>query len=109
MTIDILDTQAHADAAALAVTAKYSQESKPILTIKEAIAANSFYPHTTPPLISGKGNPIDALKASKHVISGEISCGHQYHFHMETQVSILRLSFLPPARLPACLSACLSS
>ena len=27
-----------------------------------------------------------ALKASKHVISGEISCGHQYHFHMETQV-----------------------
>ena len=53
-----LDTQTHADAAALAVTAKYSQEKKPILTIKDAIAANSLYPHTAPPLISGEGDPV---------------------------------------------------
>jgi xanthine dehydrogenase/oxidase len=81
----IADTQAHADAAAFAVTAKYEQEKKPILTIKDAIAANSLYPESLAPLIAGQGDPVDALKASKHVISGEISCGYQYPFHMETQ------------------------
>eukprot|EP00118_Oscarella_pearsei_P023628 m.285036 g.285036 ORF g.285036 m.285036 type:complete len:59 (+) comp40681_c0_seq37:2231-2407(+) len=41
------------------------------------------------PLISGDGDPLDALKQSKHQISGEISCGNQYHFYMETQVRLL--------------------
>ena len=49
----------------------------------------------------------DALKASKHVISGEISCGYQYHFYMETQVSVC-LSVCLSACLSACLSVCLS-
>ena len=27
-----------------------------------------------------------AIKGSEHVVSGDISCGMQYHFTMETQV-----------------------
>ena len=29
---------------------------------------------------------IDAISKSDHKITGEISCGTQYHFHMETHV-----------------------
>ena len=29
---------------------------------------------------------VEAIAASAHVITGSISCGAQYHFHMETQV-----------------------
>ena len=29
---------------------------------------------------------IDAISKSDHQVSGEVSCGTQYHFHMETQV-----------------------
>ncbi|XP_062519686.1 xanthine dehydrogenase/oxidase-like [Corticium candelabrum] len=81
----VADTQAHADMAARAVRVTQSPLSAPILTIQDAIAANSLFPDILAPLISGEGDPMDALKASKHVISGEISCGYQYHFHMETQ------------------------
>jgi len=33
-----------------------------------------------------KGDPDTAIKNSPHVVQGVISTGHQYHFHMETQV-----------------------
>ena len=39
------DTQEHADRAAKMVTVQYSSESKPLLTIEDAIKANSFYPY----------------------------------------------------------------
>ena len=30
---------------------------------------------------------LAAIKNSPHVIQGAVSTGHQYHFHMETQVT----------------------
>ena len=30
---------------------------------------------------------IDAISKSDHKLDGEISCGTQYHFHMETHVN----------------------
>ena len=30
----------------------------------------------------------DAIEKSAHVIKGEVSCGTQYHFTMETQVAL---------------------
>ena len=38
------DTQENADRAAKMVTVQYSSKSKPLLTIDDAIKANSFYP-----------------------------------------------------------------
>ena len=29
-----------------------------------------------------------AISSSAHSITGEVSCGTQYHFHMETQVLV---------------------
>ena len=29
---------------------------------------------------------LAAIKNSPHVVQGAVSTGHQYHFHMETQV-----------------------
>ena len=31
-------------------------------------------------------NFVDAIQKSAHSITGNVSCGTQYHFHMETQV-----------------------
>lgn len=33
------------------------------------------------------------MSSSDHIISGEIGCGTQYHFHMETHVSKANFSF----------------
>ena len=47
-----LDTQENADRAAKMVTVQYSSESKPILTIADAIKADSLYPYP------GEGNVL---------------------------------------------------
>ena len=41
----MLDTQENADRAAKMVTVQYSSQSKPLLTIDDAIKANSTYPY----------------------------------------------------------------
>lgn len=48
----IADTQIHADEIAKAVTVSYKTLGKPILTIKDAIAAKSFFN------IPGEGDPV---------------------------------------------------
>ncbi|KAI8507313.1 hypothetical protein Bbelb_146930 [Branchiostoma belcheri] len=79
----IADTQARAYAMANAVQVTYTDLKPPILTIQDAIAAQSFHPIVKEVV---KGDPKGALAAAPHRISGEASCGSQYHFHMETQV-----------------------
>ena len=49
----IADTQEHANQMAKAVNVKYESSGKPILTIQEAIAANSFFPGTDKPVNIG--------------------------------------------------------
>ena len=41
----VLDTQENADRAAKMVTVQYSSQTKPLLTIADAIKANSIYPY----------------------------------------------------------------
>ncbi|CAH1231902.1 XDH [Branchiostoma lanceolatum] len=79
----IADTQAHADAMAKAVQVAYTDIKPPILSIQDAIAAESFHPNVSEMV---KGDPKGALAGAPHRISGEVSCGSQYHFYMETQV-----------------------
>ncbi|CAK8698330.1 uncharacterized protein LOC143448853 [Clavelina lepadiformis] len=69
---------------AKAVKVTYKNIQKPILTTQDAITQASFYPDVVPPV--EMGNPDEALKKAKHVVSGEFNMGSQYHFYMETQI-----------------------
>lgn len=82
----IADTQRHADEAVRAVKIAYKDQQPLILTIDEAIAAKSFFDPQAQPI--KKGDAETAIKNSAKVVQGSISTGHQYHFHMETQVAL---------------------
>ena len=56
----------------------------PILTIKEAIAANSYIME---PIIMGRGDPLCHLNESDYQLEGELEMGGQDHFYLETQVT----------------------
>ena len=59
----------------------------PILTIEQAIAANSFH---AGPLHIDRGD-ITALRSSPLQFTGELNIGGQEHFYLETQCAIARL------------------
>ncbi|XP_066268462.1 uncharacterized protein [Branchiostoma lanceolatum] len=80
----VADTQSHADAMAKAVKVTYTDLKPPILTIQDAIAAQSFFPSNDQEVI--KGDAEGAIAAASRVVTGEVSCDSQYHFYMETQV-----------------------
>lgn len=61
-------------------------EQTPILTIEDAIAANSHFEDG--PVIWNKGNPGGAIKAAAHQLSGSIEMGGQEHFYLEGQAAV---------------------
>jgi len=86
----LADTQARAEHAATLVTMQTESLGKPILSIDDAIAENSFFHEKVDDCPMKTGEDIDAaLKKADHVISGSVDCGGQYHFHMETQSTIV--------------------
>ncbi|XP_065184192.1 xanthine dehydrogenase/oxidase-like isoform X2 [Sycon ciliatum] len=82
----IADSEYNAERAARAVVGKYTSTGKSITSMKDAIAAGSF--HTGAPSALVVGNADAAMAASKRRIEGQVSCGSQYHFHMETQSAL---------------------
>eukprot|EP00731_Ephydatia_muelleri_P028954 Em0020g598a len=84
----LADTQEYANVIARAVVVGYQDVGKPILTIQDAIAARSFYPFPGSQQVLSVGDAPAAIATSAHVIEGEISCGTQYHFHMETHTTV---------------------
>lgn len=62
------------------------EESKAILSIDQAIDANSFI--CAAPDFK-RGNVEEALKNSPHILKGEFEVGGQEHFYMESQASIV--------------------
>jgi xanthine dehydrogenase large subunit len=73
-------------ARAAAGKAKISyEELPPIISIAEAMAAGSF---VAPPRIVQRGEPDEALNASRHRLRGSISTGGQDHFYLEGQISL---------------------
>ncbi|RPB08102.1 hypothetical protein P167DRAFT_494625 [Morchella conica CCBAS932] len=80
------ETAAIAQAAAKAVCIEY--ENLPmILTISEAIEANSFYPHDHQ---LKRGNPAtEAFKDCDFVYEGVTRMGGQEHFYLETNVALV--------------------
>ena len=57
----------------------------PILTIPDAITANSFH---SPPARIRRGEASVAIAESPHRLSGELSIGGQEHFYLETQCAL---------------------
>ena len=73
-----------ANKAALKVKIKY-KETKPILTIEEAIKKKSFVHQ---PQHLKKGNAIKIIKKSKFKLKGELYSGGQDHFYLEGQIAM---------------------
>ena len=62
------------------------EELKPILTIDDAIAAQSFIGETR---YIRRGDAEAALKSAEHVIEGVFACGGQDHFYLESQAALV--------------------
>jgi xanthine dehydrogenase large subunit len=62
------------------------EELKPILTIDDAIAANSFIGDTR---YIRRGDAEAALKSADHVLEGVFECGGQDHFYLESQAALV--------------------
>lgn len=83
----VAEDQLLADMGSRLVQVTYGTASTPILTIDDAIAANSFYtgmPGLNVPIVVGDVNK--AFAASDVVIEGQSEMGSQIHFHMEPQI-----------------------
>ncbi|XP_008301642.1 xanthine dehydrogenase/oxidase isoform X1 [Stegastes partitus] len=80
----VADTQLHAQRAARAVRIQY-EELPPVVTIQEAIAAQSFY---QPTRTIQKGDLEAGFKQADHILEGEIHIGGQEHFYLETNVTL---------------------
>ncbi|XP_044163721.1 xanthine dehydrogenase/oxidase-like isoform X2 [Acropora millepora] len=81
----LAETQSQAQRAAKMVKVTY-EELPRILTIEEAIAAESFLDST--PLCIEKGDLKAGFDESDHLLEGEMRVGGQEHFYLETQASI---------------------
>jgi len=78
------------EAMQLAKLVKVEYEKLPtILTIDEAIAANSFIAPWEQGHIIESGDVDAAMQASKHVLEGEGRCGGQEHFYLESMSMIV--------------------
>uniref|UniRef100_A0A3Q3WQX2 Xanthine dehydrogenase/oxidase n=1 Tax=Mola mola TaxID=94237 RepID=A0A3Q3WQX2_MOLML len=80
----VADTQIHAQRAARAVRIRY-EELQPVVTIQEAIAAQSFY---QPIRTIQKGDLEWGFKQADHILEGEMHIGGQEHFYLETNVTL---------------------
>jgi xanthine dehydrogenase molybdopterin binding subunit/xanthine dehydrogenase small subunit len=78
------ETEAACRAAANKTEIEY-EDLPPILSVEDAIAANSF--HTDPNFIR-RGDVDGALEQAAHRLQGHFWLGGQDHFYLETQVAI---------------------
>ena len=78
-------TQDIAKKASKMVKVQY-EELPAIITIEEAIEANSFF--AIPNSQIKKGNPAKIMESCDHVIKGTMRTGAQEHFYLETQATI---------------------
>ncbi|BFZ15561.1 hypothetical protein BsWGS_18600 [Bradybaena similaris] len=84
--IIVADIETTAQTAASLVQVTYKNVQPPVVDIQVAIKNKAFFPNPPDPVVTG--NAQAAIAASAHKISGNIACGSQYHFHLETQTTI---------------------
>ncbi|XP_067654508.1 uncharacterized protein [Haliotis asinina] len=75
-----------ADTAASMVKVTYKNVQPPIITMEDAIQKNSIFPNVAKEF--KVGDAAAAIASADKKISGRIKLGYQYHFHLETQISI---------------------
>ncbi|XP_078398847.1 xanthine dehydrogenase/oxidase [Cetorhinus maximus] len=80
----VADTAAHAQKAAKAVKITY-EKLKPIITIQDAIAHESFH---GPPRKLENGNIDLGFAQADDIVEGEMYIGGQEHFYLETQCTV---------------------
>ena len=77
-------TEAQCRAAEKLIEVKY-EPLPPILTIEDAIAANTLL---GPPRTMKRGDADTALRSAPHVVRGELRTGAAEHWYLESQVSL---------------------
>jgi len=80
----VAETRAQARAAARLAVIEYV-EAKPILTIDDAIRANSFL---SEPYRMARGDAGRGLARADHILTGQMEIGGQDHFYLEGQIAI---------------------
>lgn len=78
------DTYDQAYAAAKKVIVKY-EELTPVLDIEDALAREQY---TYPPQIITYGDPAEAIAGAARRIKGELRCGGQDHFYLESNIAL---------------------
>lgn len=76
----------HAARRAAALAKVTTAEETPILTIAEALAANSRFEDG--PRVWQKGDPDTAMAAAPHRLTGHLTMGGQEHFYLESQAAL---------------------
>nr|KAG5686897.1 hypothetical protein BaRGS_012445 [Batillaria attramentaria] len=82
----VAESQAIGQHAAAAVIVQY-EKLDAIITIKDAIAKESFFP---PKHVMERGDLEKGFSASDHVVEGEVHVEAQEHFYMETNAALVR-------------------
>ncbi|KAJ7565972.1 hypothetical protein O6H91_02G083300 [Diphasiastrum complanatum] len=72
-----------AKSAAELVEVQYGDMKPAIISIEDAISANSFFEDRS--LDFERGSIEESFKDAHVIVEGEVGVGHQYHFHLETQ------------------------
>jgi len=83
--IVVAETHALARKAASLVKVEY-EVLDAILTIEEAIAADSFIGDAA---VISRGDAVSVLATAKNIVEGEVRIGGQEHFYLETQASLV--------------------
>ncbi|MEK9833013.1 MAG: xanthine dehydrogenase molybdopterin binding subunit, partial [Rhodospirillaceae bacterium] len=78
------DTYDQARAAAAAVKVEY-EELTPVLDIEDALEREQY---TYPPQIMTHGDPAAAIAGAAHRIEGQLRCGGQDHFYLESNIAL---------------------
>ncbi|KAK0141797.1 Xanthine dehydrogenase/oxidase [Merluccius polli] len=81
----VADSQVHAQRAARAVNITYQDITPLIITIQDAIAAQSFY---QPIRTLHRGALEEGFQMADHILEGEVHVGGQEHFYLESQVTL---------------------
>ena len=85
--IFLVVARSHLEARKAARLGKISYDQQdPILTIDQALAANSRFEGG--PVIWQKGDATEALKSCKNVLEGSFEMGGQEHFYLESQAAL---------------------
>ncbi|GFO17429.1 xanthine dehydrogenase/oxidase [Plakobranchus ocellatus] len=82
----LAETQDMATTAAKLVKVTYSKIRTPVLSVEESLTKDMEFKHAR--ITEVVGTPDEAWKTVDQQVEGTVKMGSQYHFYMETQVSV---------------------